>query len=234
MSRLGAIRILTLIGLGIVATAVSAQRQTRCWWDDNGRYTCSDSVPPEDARFDRTLINDQGVVVGTEEGEITDEERLAMEEKERAERAAEEARQEQLRYDQYLLDSFLTVEAIERVRDRNIEVFESQARVVDFSLRNLKKKLGDLLEQAERFAPYSPSEDAPPIPVNLSDDIVRTEGSIKVREQMLDEIHQNQKETEDDYNRQIERFRQITGSVASGVSEAPDATLASSEGADDL
>ena len=235
MSRLPVIRTLAIVGLGVVAADAMAQRSpTRCWYDDNGRYTCSDSVPPEDARFDRTLINDQGVVIGREEGEITDEERLAMEEKERAEREVERIRQEQLQFDQFLLDSYLTEEAIVRVRDRNIDVYEGQTRAVEINLRNLKKKLGGLLEDSERYSPYNTSPDAPPIPVNLADDIARTEGSIKVREQTLEDIQQNMREIEDDYNRQIERFREITSSVASGVTKTSGATLALSERADDL
>ena len=227
-------RIIGLIGLTLVATAASAQPDIYCWTDDNGRLHCADNVPPDQAKHDRNIVNTQGVVIGTEEGEITEEERRAMAEREAAERLAREEAERQRQFDQFLLDNYLSVAAIERVRDRNLEVYDSQERIMDIYLRNLKKKLGDLLEDAERFAPYNAEDGAPQIPVNLADDIANTESSIDVREQMLDEIRSNRRDIADEFNRQIERFRVIQPSSASpGVPESAGAANTLGEFADD-
>lgn len=210
MSRLSLIRILALVGLCAAAASAGAQRNIYCWYDDNGVRHCGDRVPPEHARHDRSIINAQGVVVGSEEGEITDDERREIEAAARAEQEKLDAAERQLQFDQFLLDSYLSVAAIENVRDRNVEVFDSRARILEIYLRNHKKRLGDLLETAERYAPYNRDEDAPPMPVNLANDIANTESSIRVREQTLEETLRNRQRIEDDFNAQIARFREIT------------------------
>ena len=68
-----------LVGSGLLAGAASAQQNDLyCWTDENGKRTCSDSFTPEDSRFDRDVLNQQGIKVRVEQGEITDEERAAM------------------------------------------------------------------------------------------------------------------------------------------------------------
>jgi hypothetical protein len=204
-------RILVVAGLGLLAGSAAAQRETRCWWDDEGNFTCGDRFTPDDARFDRAIINEQGIRIREEQGEITPEEqaeieRLRLEEEERI-RLAEEGR----RYDQGLLDVYLQVEDIEALRDRRLEVMDSQARLMKIYLNNLHNKLEELQQSAQRFAPYSEREDASPIPETLAREMDQTESSIAVREQMIEEITASQDQIRADFGRDIERFRQLKG-----------------------
>jgi hypothetical protein len=110
-----------------------------------------------------------------------------------------------------LLDAYLTVGQIESLRDRRLELMDSRIRITEIILRNLYKKLDDLERSASRFAPYNDSENAAPIPQNLSTDIDRTESAIKIREEAMDEIRASQDEVRQDFQRDIDRFRQLKG-----------------------
>lgn len=202
---------LALAGLGLLAGNANAQRETRCWWDDDGNFKCGDRFAPEDARFDREVINQQGITIREEQGEITAEElaeieRQRLEEEERV-RQIEESR----RYDQLLLDVYLEVQDIEALRDRRLELLESRIRLLGISLGNARKKLVELERSAMRFAPYSDREDASPIPENLAKEIDQTESGIALREQMIAEISASQAQIAADFGRDIERFRELKG-----------------------
>jgi hypothetical protein len=202
---------LVLAGLGLLAGNASAQRETRCWFDDDGNFKCGDRFAPEDARFDREVINQQGITIREEQGEITAEE-LAEIERQRLEEA-ERVRQieESRRYDQLLLDVYLEVKDIEALRDRRLELLESRIRLLGISLGNARKKLVELERNATRFAPYSDREDASPIPENLAKEIDQTESGIALREQMIAEISASQAQIAADFGRDIERFRELKG-----------------------
>lgn len=203
-------KLLLVAGLGLAAANVTAQ-EIRCWTDENGVRRCGDSVPPDQARHDRDVFNTQGIRIRGEEGEITPEEqaeidRLRQEEEDRL--AAIEA---QRRYDQMLLDAYLTPAQIEALRDRRLELMDSQFRITEIILRNLYRKLEGLERDASRFSPFSDREDAPPIPQNLSTDIDRTRSAISIRERAMAEIRENQDEIRAEFQRDIDRFRQLKG-----------------------
>ena len=202
--------LIALAGFGFVAANANAQR-IYCWTDDAGLTHCGDSVPPESARHDRQVRNQQGVTIGTEEGEITDEEQAAIDEQREEEERRLAAQAESQEYDRMLLAAYLSVEDIETLRDRRLELIDSQILVTENSLGNLRKKLGELRQNEQRYAPYNDREGALPVPRNLTLDIERTESSIAVREQTLEELKANQEQIRLEFERDIDRFRQLKG-----------------------
>src|SRR5947208_2460147 len=79
----------------------------------------------------------------------------------------------------------LWLAALEDLRNRRIELLESQTKVTELYLSNLRKRLVTLQEEASSYKPYSTREGAPQIPANLSVDISRTAHSINLYEQTL-------------------------------------------------
>lgn len=209
MSSFSVRSILICAGFGLAAA--SANGQIRCWTDENGIRRCADSVPADQARHDREILNNQGIRIGREEGEITEEEQAEIDRLRREEEERLAAIESQRRYDQMLLDAYLTVDQIENLRDRRLELMDSRIRITEIILRNLYKKLDDLERSAQRFAPYNDREDAAPIPQNLSTDIDRTESAIKIREQAMEEIRASQEQVKQEFQRDIDRFRQLKG-----------------------
>ncbi len=181
------------------------------WVDENGVVQFGDRIPPEHANRDRDVLNDQGVRVRFEEGEITPEERAEMERQEQleAERAREHA--QRVRRDRMLLETYLSVQDIENLRDRRLELLESQVKVTQLYLTNLRKRLESLRQEASRYQPYSDDENAPPLPENLATDIERTEQSLAVYEERLSSTREEQQELRESFAADIARFRELRG-----------------------
>jgi hypothetical protein len=211
--RLGAILLVAAaIALPSIGSAQSrggeGQRLYK-WTDRDGIVHYGDKVPPEYANLDRNVLNDQGVRVGFEEGEVTPEERAALEQREREREAARIARDEVARRDRMLIQTYLTVADIEDLRDRRLELLESQIKVTELYLNNLRKRLVGLQAEAGDFKPYTTRADAPQIPENLALDIRRTTGSISLYEQTLTRTRSDQHTLRASFNNDISRFREL-------------------------
>jgi hypothetical protein len=201
----------SVIGLSLMPEPGYAQAKLYRWVDKDGVVRYTDTIPPEYADRDRDLLNAQGVVIGFEEGEITAEERAEMERLAALEAAAQEARDTEARRDRMLLDTYLSVGDIEDLRDRRLELIDSQIKVTEFYLSNLHRRLDSLERESRRFAPLNDREDASPIPQDLALDISRTETSITLYEQTLSQIRKEQLEMHASFAADIERFKLLRG-----------------------
>jgi hypothetical protein len=199
-----------------VSAAVVAQPQQKKeklyrWVDEKGIVHYGDSVPPEYANRDRNILNEQGVRVGFEQGDLSDEERAAIaKQKEEAERQRA-AKAEVARRDRMLLETYLSVGDIEDLRNRRLELLESQIKVTELYLNNLRKRLVGLQEEASKYKPYTTREDAPQIPENLALDISRTASSINVYEQTLSRTRTDEDSLRKSFDEDIRRFKELKG-----------------------
>ena len=205
-----AIVLLTALALPVLSHAQgkSTTKMYR-WVDDKGNVHYGDSVPPEYAKLDRSVLNSQGVTIGAEEGEVTAEERAAIEKKKAEEEARRAAKAEVARRDRMLLETYLSVKDIEDLRDRRLELLESQIKVTELYLSNLRKRLTALQDEASSYKPYTPREDAEP--EALATDISRTAASINNYEQMLSRTRADQEALRQSFDNDIERFRELKG-----------------------
>jgi uncharacterized protein DUF4124 len=181
------------------------------WVDKNGVVQYGDTIPPEYAATDRDVLNSRGVRVGFEEGEITPEERVILDQRKADEEARRAAQLEVVRRDRMLLAAYSTVSDIEDLRDRRIELLESQIKVTELYLGNLRKRLVVLQEEASAFRPYTTKPDAPQIPENLALDISRTAGSINTFEERLSRARADQRALRVSFDNDIERFKELKG-----------------------
>ena len=149
------------------------------------------------------------MAVGFEEGEVTAAERAVIEEREAAAERDRVTRAEAARYDRMLLETYLSVADIEDLRDRRLELLESQIKVTELYLGNLRKKLVELQAEASNFKPYATREGAPQIPENLALDISRTTASIIVYEKTLARTRSDQQALRDSFDKDIARFREL-------------------------
>ena len=206
------VALVCVAALGSQAIAQPKQQpRTYRWVDDDGVVHYGDRVPPEYADRDRDLLNNQGVAIGAEEGLITAEERAEIARRQAIEDEAREARVESARRDQVLLDTYLSVSEIERLRDRRLELLEAQIKVTEHYLGNLRKRLGRLQREASDYRPYSDNADAPDIPEALGLELSRTIASISLYEQTLTPSRDEQAALADAFERDIARFRELKG-----------------------
>ena len=202
---------LALASLLLFGTAQAQTQALYRWVDEHGVVHYGDHVPPQYATTDRDLLNDQGVKVGYEEGVITAEERAELDRLQAIKDAEEKARYEAARRDQVLLDTYLSVAEIEALRDRRLELLESQIKVTEQYLNNLRKRLLTLQQEAAHYKPYSDSPDAPEVPENLALDVSRTMASIGLYEQTLTRTRDEQEAVRVAFSRDIVRFSELKG-----------------------
>jgi hypothetical protein len=203
--------VVAAIALPSIGSAQQRQPKQYRYTDAHGNVIYSDTVPPEHANRDRVLLNDQGVPIGSEEGEITEAERAIAAEREAAAEAERKAKEDTARHDRMLLSTYISVADIEDLRDRRLELLESQIKLTEVYLGNLRKRLLSLQSEAGDYKPYSTREGAPQIPENLYLDSSRTTASITLYEQTLARTRADQAALRESFDKDITRFRELKG-----------------------
>ena len=211
MRRVGAPILLVVAAIALPSVGSAQKKKLYQWRDANGQVHFSETVPPEYANRDRVIVNDQGVRVGFEEGEITQEEAAAARARQAPAEADKQAKEEIARHDRMLLETYISVADIEDLRNRRLELLESQIKLTEVYLGNLRKRLVDLQLDANNFKPYSTRADAPQIPEPLARDISQTTSSISLYEQTLARTRADQSALKKSFDDDIARFRELKG-----------------------
>ena len=197
MRSVGAI--LLVVAVFALPSIGSAQKLYK-WKDENGVIQYGDKIPPEYANRDRQVLNNQGVRVGSQEGEVTDDEAEANR------RAKDEAA-----HDRMLLDTYISVADIERLRDQRLEQRESQIKLTEVNLNHLRKRLAELQAEASNYKPYSTREDAPQVPEAVARDLSQTTSAISKSQQDIARMRADQAAVKKSFDDDIVRFRELKG-----------------------
>ncbi len=192
-----------------LASAADAPKKTYRWVDKDGVVHFGDRLPAEYAASDRQVLNEYGVPVANQDIALTDEEIAAK--KAAAKRAEEERKQAMLaaRRDQVLLDTYLSVDEIEALRDRRLELIDTQIKVTENYLAGLREILSKLQQEASAFKPYSPDPQAPPIDERLARELANTMDSIMLYEKNLADTKTRKNEVMGRFAADIDRFRTL-------------------------
>lgn len=209
------IRTLVLALLPLVcASALAAQQRSggreamyRCK-DQSGQIHTGDSVPAPCIGRDTEVLNDRGMLLRTIEGERTRAERLA---REAEEAQARKARNEALQRDRMLIDTYLTVADIERLRDQRLALLVAQYKITEQNIANLKDRQQRLRGEVARFKPYSDNPKAPPLPDHLAEEMVNTVNGMRVYQETLENNSREQAEIAASFASDIKRFKELKG-----------------------
>ncbi len=203
---------IVLAGMVYAATAVAQNRNSREAFfrckDRNGQTHYGDSVPPECAGLDTEVLNDKGMQLRLIEGEATRARRLereAVEAKVRKERDRRDLR------DRTLIETYLTVEDIERLRDQRIEQLNAQVRVTEQNIGSLRDRQTRLQAQIARFKPYNDAPNALPLPEHLGAEMVATVNGLRVYEESLKANRKEQTDLRETFAADIRRFKELKG-----------------------
>jgi len=210
MARRKTVAIFCLI-FGLAAGAAWAEGKLYRWVDENGVVHFGDRVPPQYAKVDRQVLNDRGVQVDTLEGERTDDERAAEQHEADLEAAEQREADAAKERDRILISTYASVEEIEALRDRRMELVGGQIRATELYLEDLREKLVRLQKETERFKPYSSNPNAQSMPDNLAREMSETLDSIILYEQTLTESRTQIDEMVARFHTDIDRFRQLKG-----------------------
>ena len=194
----------TLLALPGHSTWAQSGHTVYKWVDEQGLTHYGDHIPPEYAAQERHVINAQGVEISRLEAQKTPEQ-LAAEEQKKL-----EAEQSQNR-DRNLLNTYVSVQEIERLRDQRLTLLSDQIKVTSSFLEVLDGKLKKLHATSMRFKPYSDDPKAPAMPDQIAEDLVRQGNDIRTQEQNLREKRSEEATMRKQFELDIERFKELKG-----------------------
>ncbi|HTE41147.1 MAG TPA: hypothetical protein VK629_09960 [Steroidobacteraceae bacterium] len=207
------VRIL-LSTLGCLAIAAQAQQPEkantevyRCR-DANGQLRIGTALPQECLGRDTEVVNQRGTVVRMIEGAGT---RSARMNQEATEAAKQKLIDDQIQRDKVLIETYLSVEEIERLRDQRLDLLMAQLKVAEQHIGTLRDRLTRLRDQSKRFKPYSGIANSPPLPDHIAEDLVGTVKSIMVDTQTIDIKRDEQATMTTNFDRDIKRFKELKG-----------------------
>lgn len=194
------------------AATPASQSKTYRWVDDQGVVHFGDHIPAEYADTESSVLNSQGIIVARVPGQKSPEEKAA---EARAQAKLEEEKrlnEESIARDRVLLSTYLSVEEIEELRDRRLELVDGQMRVTQLYLDNLRKNLLKLERESQRFSPYSKDPNAKPIDEKLARELSDTLDSIALYEKNLEKSATEQAQLTAKFDSDIARFQELKSS----------------------
>lgn len=172
------------------------------WVDEQGIVHYGDSIPPKYARDAREMLNSQGVEIGHVDAEKTPAQ-LAVEERARRQRLA------QKQHDYFLRNTYASVKDIEALRDERLAQLQAQQTAAQQYVQGLQARLASLQSRAMQFRPYSSRSDAPRMPDDLAQELVRTASEMHLQDQAMQARTAQEAQVKAQFAADIARFEQL-------------------------
>jgi hypothetical protein len=197
--------VILLASPGFAAGAgASSGRTLYKWVDEQGVTHYGDHIPPEYAAQEKQVINSQGVEINRLEAQKSPE-ALAADEQKRAETELSRNR------DRNLLNTYASVQEIERLRDQRVTLLTDQIKVTSQFLEVLTGKLKKLRVSSMHFKPYNSDPNAPAMPDQVAEDLVRVGNDMRTQEQNLREKRSEETAMSKQFASDIARFKELKG-----------------------
>ena len=202
-----ALAVVAVLGGGLLAPAAAAASHPakeafyRCK-SATGRSYVGQSIPEECMDADVEVLDQAGRLVRTIPGRRS-QEQLSQQ------NAAAEASAAAAQRDRTLLATYLSVADIERLRDQRVALLEQQATVTHQYITNLRARQGRLMQDVQRYRPYSANPNAPTLPDPLAEEIVNTVNGLQIYEQELAKNTAEQQRLRSEFDSDITRFREL-------------------------
>jgi hypothetical protein len=186
------------------ATAASNGRKLYKWVDAQGITHYGDNIPPEYASQEQHIINSQGVETDRVEAQETPEQ-MAADEQKRVDAEQSASR------DRNLLNTYVSVSDIERLRDQRLDLLTDQVKVTGQFLEILDGRLKKLRDASMRFRPYNSDPKAPRLPDQVAEDLVHVGTDIRTQLENLREKRSEAAIMSKQFENDIARYKQLKG-----------------------
>jgi hypothetical protein len=170
--------------------------------DKDGITHYGDRVPPEYASQEQHVLNSQGYEIRHTDAQKTAEQ-AAVEEQRKV-----DAEQRQLR-DKNLLNTYASVQEIERLRDQRLALVADQIKVTTQFLDTLNTRMKKMRADSQRFKPYSNDPKAPAMPDQMAEDLVRLSTDMRTQESNLKQKHSEESAMSIQFESDIDRFKEL-------------------------
>jgi len=197
-----------VIFTGLMVLAVSAHAGLNKWVDEHGQVHYGDRVPAQYMKQERSVLNEQGVVV-KKVGKKKSEEQLSEERKEMEAQAQInkqkmiEQRRKSLR-DRVLLDSYTQERDILIQRDARVDAVDSQLTLTETIIKDQEKKLADVRKRIKNI-----ESSGRKVPENLHKDVIAVGRQLETHYQYVENKNNERQQIIDKFDSDIERFREL-------------------------
>ena len=172
------------------------------WTDEQGVVHYGDSIPPQYAQKERTVLNSRGVEVRKIDAQKTPEQRAAEEH-------AQQGVDRQKQHDAFLMNTYTSVKDIEALRDLRLDQLHGQKVAAEQYVDNLQSRLGALQVRAKIFRPYSSRPGAHRMPDDVAEDLVHTLNELRTQRNALTTKMEEETAVRAQFQTDIERYREL-------------------------
>jgi Domain of unknown function (DUF4124) len=177
------------------------------WTDEQGIVHYGDTIPPQYAQKERTVLNSRGVEVRKLDAQKTPEQ-LAAE----ARTQQDDFRQKQ--HDAFLLNTYTSVKDIEALRDLRLDQMRGQKVAAEQYVDSLHSRLSALQERARFFKPYSARPEAHKMPDDVAEDLVHTLNELHTQSNALIKKNADEAALKAQFQADAERYRELRTAAA--------------------
>jgi hypothetical protein len=110
-----------------------------------------------------------------------------------------------------LLNTYASVQEIERLRDQRVTLLTDQIKVTSQFLEVLDGKLKKLRTTCMYYKPYNADPKAPVMPDQVAEDLVRVRNDIRTQQQNLSEKRSEETTMSKQFESDIARFKELKG-----------------------
>ncbi len=189
------------------------------WVDDKGNVVYSDKVSPEESRYERQVLNEQGHVLETVRAAKT-KEQIALEKRLKfLRREQEKIIAKQKANDKVLLSTFRSIDDLRMTLKGKLLAVDAQKRVHERSMENFKENLAGVRKKAAQI-----DRSARKVPVNILNEIATIEDKISITYLDIYETQEKRKRIKRKFDKDIERFMFLTKSSKISAQDLSDET----------
>lgn len=177
------------------------------WTDEQGVVHYGDTVPPQYAQQERSVLNSRGVEVRKLDAQKTPEQ-IAAEER------TEQDALRQKQHDAFLLNTYTSVKDIEALRDLRLDQMSGQKVAAEQYVDSLHSRLSALQTRAKFFKPYSTRPDAHRMPDDVAEDLVHTLNELRTQSNALSQKNEEEVTLKAQFQADAERYRELHAAAA--------------------
>ena len=201
--------------LAFASFSASSQSKLVCWTDNAGRRACGNTVPPEYASKERTILNKQGQVVRTVPGQASPEQIAA---KEAALKQADENKrtdEKRAAYERGLMQSYSRPEDLAALRDERVAAIDTSIQLRQAAIQRDEESLTKLRKRLP--GPDSKKK----TPASLPKQIKEFESTVAEHQRSLADLRTRRDATCKTFDHDIRRFQELKSGTASFQSVCP-------------
>jgi predicted nucleic acid-binding Zn-ribbon protein len=198
--------LLPIIILGVGSAAAHASKLYK-WRDQNGIVHYGDAVPPRYARNNREVINNQGITLESLPGRETRAERQATARR----KAALESLSARQRRDRVLLDTYTSVDDLERVRNNRLDALQSQIHLASSNVQHLERQVASLETQVNSLKTAGK-----PVPTNLTKALQAARSNLLQNRRFLQNRYHERIAIRSTFAKDIARFKALKAERSRG------------------